>query len=53
MKQWSIYIMVGNLRIYLRKTMTTLEAVKWLKDNCKADNANYFMYGRQVFCECK
>ena len=52
-KKWNVYIMVGNLKIYLRKALTTIEAVKWLQDNCKADNGNHFMYGTQVFCECK
>lgn len=52
-KKWNAYIMIGNLKIYLRKAMTTLEAVKWLRKNCKVENTNYFMCGMQVFCECK
>lgn len=52
-KKWNTYIMAGNLKVYLRKAMTTLEAVKWLEDNCKADNGNHFMCGTQVFCECR
>ena len=52
-KLWNTYIMVGNLKIYLRKSMTTTEIIKWLADNCKTVNTDYFMCGTQVFCECK
>jgi hypothetical protein len=52
-KKWNTYIMAGNLKVYLRKAMSTTEAVKWLQNNCKADNGNHFMCGMQVFCECK
>lgn len=52
-KKWNIYIMAGNLKIYLRKAMTTNEAIKWLSANCKTDNGNHFMCGTQVFCESK
>jgi len=52
-KKWNTYIMVGNLKIYLRKRMTTTEAVKWLQKHCKANNGNHFIRGMQVFCECK
>lgn len=52
-KKWSVYIMVCNLKIYLRKAMTTQEAANWLKENCKIDNSDYFMCGTQVFCECR
>ena len=52
-KKWSTYIMVGNVKIYLRKAMTTMEAVKWLQEKCKIQNTDYFMGNRQVFCECK
>jgi hypothetical protein len=52
-KHWAVYIMAGNLKIYLRKAMTTNEAVKWLQQNCKIVNTDYFMCGTQVFCECK
>lgn len=52
-KKWNIYMMVYNLKIYLRKEMTTMEAVNWLSDNCKTENSNYFMCGTQVFCECR
>lgn len=52
-KKWNVYIMAGNLKIYLRKAMTTMEAVKWLQQNCKHVNTDYFMCGTQVFCECK
>lgn len=52
-KLWNAYIMAGNLKIYLRKSMTTMEIIKWLQDNCKTDNDNYFMCGTQVFCECR
>lgn len=52
-KKWNAYIMAGGIKVYLRKAMTTLEAVKWLEDNCKADNGNHFMCGTQVFCECR
>lgn len=52
-KFWSTYIMVLNHKIYLRKSMTTMEAIKWLKENCKMSGTDYFMCGNQVFCECK
>lgn len=52
-KKWNVYIMAGNLKIYLRKAMTTMEAVNWLQQNCKHVNTDYFMCGTQVFCECK
>lgn len=52
-KLWNAYIMAGNLKIYLRKSMTTTEIIKWLQANCKTDNDNYFMCGTQVFCECR
>ena len=52
-KLWNAYIMKGNYKFYLCKGMTTGEAVKWLQDNCKEDNSNYFMCGTQVFCECR
>lgn len=52
-RKWNTYIMVGNLKIYLRKAMTTMEAMKWLQDNCKSDNGNHFMCGTQVFCESR
>ena len=50
-KAWSVYIMVGNLKIYLRKRMTTMEAIDWLAENCNMQNSDYFMCGTQVFCE--
>lgn len=52
-RKWSTYIMVGNIKIYKRRSMTTLEAIKWLQDNCTIQNTDYYMRGRQVFCECK
>jgi hypothetical protein len=52
-KKWNAYIMAGNLKIYLRKAMTTTEAVNWLQQKCKVVNTEYFMCGTQVFCECK
>jgi hypothetical protein len=52
-KKWSAYIMVGNLKVYLRKAMTTSEIIKWLDTHCKTVNADFFMCGTQVFCECK
>jgi hypothetical protein len=52
-KKWNTYIMVLNHKIYLRKSMTAKEAVKWLMDNCKIIDTDYFMCGTQVFCECK
>lgn len=52
-KKWSIYIMLGNLKIYLRKSMTTTEIIKWLTNHCKMVNTDYFMCGMQVFCESK
>ena len=52
-RHWSIYIMLGNLKIYLRKSITTTEAVNWLQAKCKHNNSNYFMHGTQVFCESK
>ena len=48
---WNVYIMAGNTKIYLRKGMTTSEAIKWLQQNCKTINTDYFMCGTQVFCE--
>lgn len=52
-KKWNAYIMLGNLKFYLKRTMTTTEACKWLEANCKIHNNNYFMCGTQVFCESK
>ena len=54
-KAWNVYIMVGNLKIYLRKRMTTMEAINWLQENCKQENGNCFMRGSgtEVFCETR
>ena len=52
-RKWSTYIMVGNVKIYKRRSMTTMEAIDWLQKNCTIQNTDYFMRGRQVFCECK
>lgn len=52
-KLWNAYIMVGNLKIYLRKSMTTTEIIKWLEENCKIIDTSYFMCNTEVFCECK
>ena len=52
-KQWSAYIMKGDFKFYLRRSMTTTEIIKWLFDNCKVIGTNYFMCGTEVFCECK
>ena len=54
-KKWSIYIMCGDTKAYLRKEMTTQEAIKWLDDNCDVKETNWFMHGigTQVFCESK
>lgn len=52
-KKWNAYIMVCKIKIYLCKHMTTSEIVKWLKDNCKVQNASYFKYNSEVFYECK
>ena len=52
-KKWNIYIMAGNSKIYLRKSMTTNEAADWLERNCSVNNTDYFMCGTKVFCECK
>jgi hypothetical protein len=52
-KRWNAYIMAGRLKIYLRKAMTTNEAVKWLQEKCKIVGTNYFMCGVQVLCEYK
>ena len=53
MKRWNAYIMLGNIKFYLRRSMTTNEAVKWLQENCQTQNSNHFMCGTQVFCECR
>lgn len=52
-KKWNVCIMAKDSKIYLRKAMTTMEAVKWLEANCKMKNNNYFMCDTQVFCESK
>ena len=52
-KRWNMYIMAGNIKIYLVKQLTTMEAINWLDANCKTKNTNYFMCGTEVFCECK
>lgn len=49
--KWNIYIMIGNLKVYLRKAMTTMEAVKWLEAKCTSRNSHYFIGATQVFCE--
>ena len=50
-KLWSTYIMVLNHKFYLRKSMSTTEAVNWLLNHCKIIGTDYFMCGTQVFCE--
>lgn len=50
-KLWNAYIMADNLKVYLIKSLTTTEIIKWLQTHCKTDNDNYFMCGTQVFCE--
>lgn len=53
-KRWFIYIMIGNLKVYIKKAMTTTEAVNWLQAKCKIDNNHHrWMYGKQIFCESK
>lgn len=52
-KKWSAYIMIGNLKFYLRKHMSTTEIINWLIKNCKIVGTNYFMCDTEVFCECK
>ena len=52
-KLWNAYIMLGNLKFYLKRSMTTTEIIKWLTDNCKIIGTNYFMCDTEVFCECK
>ena len=52
-KKWNAYIMVGNLKFYLRKAMSTAEIIKWLTSNCKIIGTDYFMCDVQVHCECK
>ena len=52
-RTWNAYIMAGNIKIYLRKNMTTTEAVKWLKTKCKHTNGKDFMCGHKVLCERK
>ena len=52
-KLWNAYIMVGKIKIYLRKHMTTTEIIKWLADNCKVQGTSYFMCNNEVFYECK
>lgn len=52
-KLWNAYIMIGNLKVYIKRAMTTMEAIKWLQKKCKIQNTDYFMGNRQVFCECK
>lgn len=52
-KKWNAYIMLGNLKFYLRKAMTTTEIIKWLTSNCKIIGTDYFMCDVQVHCECK
>jgi hypothetical protein len=52
-KKWSAYIMVGNLKFYLCRSMATTEIIKWLMDNCRIVGTNYFMCDSEVFCECK
>lgn len=51
--KWNVYVMAGNMKFYLRKQMTTQEAIKWLDANCEHKNGNNFMCGHQVFCERK
>ena len=50
-KLWHAYIMAGNTKLYLRKGMTTIEAVNWLKAKCTMCNGEFFMCNQQVFCE--
>ncbi len=52
-KKWSTYIMLGNFKLYLRKHMTTTEAIKWLESKCVRENGNNFMCGFRVYCESK
>lgn len=52
-KKWYIYMVFKDHKIYLRKSMTTTEAVRWIIKHCKVNKTTYFFYGREVFCECK
>ena len=52
-KKWSAYIMVGKIKIYLRRSMTTTKIIKWLEDNCKIKGTSYFKYNNEVFYEYK
>lgn len=50
-KLWNTYIMAGNLKIYLRKSMSAMEASDWLIKHCKIIGTSYYMCGTEVFCE--
>ena len=50
-KKWNAYIMLLNHKFYLRKSMSTTEAVNWLLNHCKIIGTDYFKWGTQVFCE--
>ena len=52
-KKWYIYMMFKNHKIYLRKSMSTMETIQWIIKHCKVENTNYFLHGREVFCERK
>lgn len=51
--RWNAYVLVGNIKVYLRKHMTTTEAVKWLDSKCTNHNGVNLMCGLQVHCERK
>ena len=52
-KLWNAYIMLGNFKVYLCKSMTTTEIIKWLDTKCTHKNGNNFMCGALVYCESK
>lgn len=52
-KKWNIYFISNGKKSYLRRGITTLAAVNWLKKNCRVKETNFFMCktGLQIFCE--
>lgn len=51
-KKWNLYIIVKDVKTYIKRELSTSEAIKWLGENCKIENFGFFMCETEVFCEC-
>ena len=51
-KKWNLYIIVKDTKTYIKKELSTKEAIKWINENCRIENLGFFMCETEVFCEC-